>query len=150
MFFQGTAALSLDAKGRLAIPARHRDALNQLCGGNLVITAHPHGCLSIYPAPTWAPLRDQIMAIPGLDPATGALKRLLVGNARDEEMDASGRVLIAPELRALGRLDRSVRLVGQGRSFELWSEEAWMAQQALATEQFASGVLPTGFASLTL
>ncbi|MDP5237953.1 division/cell wall cluster transcriptional repressor MraZ [Uliginosibacterium sp. 31-16] len=150
MSFQGAAALSLDAKGRLAIPARHRDALMSQCGGNLVLTAHPHGCLLVYPRPAWEPIRDQILAAPGLDRGAAALKRLLVGNARDEEMDAAGRVLVAPELRGFAKLDKQVRLVGQGRCFELWSEEAWNTQQDEAAALFASGALPAGFENLSL
>jgi len=150
MFFQGAAALSLDAKGRLAIPARHRDALMNQCGGNLVLTAHPHGCLLVYPLPDWEPIRDQILAAPGLDRGAAALKRLLVGNARDEEMDAAGRVLVAPELRGFAALDKQVRLVGQGRHFELWSEEAWRVQQDDAKALLGSGALPAGFENLSL
>lgn len=150
MFFQGATALSLDAKGRLAIPARHRDALMTQCSGNLVLTAHPHGCLLVYPLPDWEPIRDQVLAAPGLDRGAAALKRLLVGNARDETMDAAGRVLVAPELRSFACLDKQVRLVGQGQHFELWSEDAWNAQQAEAAALFASGALPAGFENLAL
>ena len=79
--FQGAAALNLDAKGRLAIPARHRDALT-VETGQLVLTAHPHGCLLVYPVPAWVPIRDQVLAAPGLDRMSAMLKRLLVGLPR--------------------------------------------------------------------
>ncbi|MBK9218655.1 MAG: division/cell wall cluster transcriptional repressor MraZ [Uliginosibacterium sp.] len=148
--FQGATALSLDAKGRLAVPARHRDALTAQCGGNLVVTAHPHGCLLIYPLPDWEPIREQILAAPGLNQQAALLKRLLVGNARDEEMDAAGRVLVAPELREWAKLDKQVRLVGQGKHFELWAEDAWLKQQAEAAALFASGEMPVGFENLSL
>jgi MraZ protein len=148
--FQGATALSLDAKGRLAVPARHRDALTAQCGGNLVVTAHPHGCLLIYPLPDWEPIREQILAAPGLNQQAALLKRLLVGNARDEEMDAAGRVLVAPELREWAKLDKQVRLVGQGKHFELWAEDAWLKQQADAAALFASGEMPVGFENLSL
>ena len=83
MFF-GAAALSLDAKGRLAIPARHREALLAAANGTLVLTAHPHRCLLLYPNPAWEPIRDKVLAAPSLDPRSAAIKRLLVGFARDE------------------------------------------------------------------
>ena len=70
--FQGAAALNLDAKGRLAIPARHRDAL-AVDNGQVVLTAHPHGCCLVYPVPAWIPIRDQVLAAPGLDPQSGVL-----------------------------------------------------------------------------
>ena len=53
--FEGAVAISLDAKGRLAIPARHREPLLAAAEGSLVLTAHPHRCLLLYPAPAWQP-----------------------------------------------------------------------------------------------
>lgn len=147
--FQGAAALSLDAKGRLAIPSRHRDALTALSSGQLVITAHPHRCLLVYPVPAWEPIRDKVLAAPSLEARSALLKRLLVGFARDEEMDGAGRVLIAPELRQFAQLDKQVWLVGQGNHFELWSDAGWQKQQedmlALGAE-----LLPPGLETLSL
>lgn len=146
--FQGAVALSLDAKGRLAIPARHRDAL-AVQDGQVVITAHPHRCLLVYPVPAWIPIRDQVLAAPSFDARAAMLKRLLVGYAQDEALDAAGRVLIAPSLRQFAQLEKQVWLVGQGSHFELWSDARWQEQQeqmlALATEG-----LPAGFESLAL
>ena len=76
--FEGAAALNLDAKGRLAIPARHRDALIAAGNGELVLTAHPHKCLLLYPAPAWQPIRDQILKASSLDPRAAAIKRVMV------------------------------------------------------------------------
>ena len=59
--FQGAVALNLDAKGRLAIPARHRDAL-AVDNGQVLLTAHPHGCCLVYPVPAWIPIRDKVLA----------------------------------------------------------------------------------------
>lgn len=147
--FQGAAALNLDAKGRLAVPARHRDALTSLASGSLVITAHPHRCLLIYPAPAWDPIRAQVLAAPSLEQQAALLKRLLVGFAREEQMDAAGRVLIAPELRRYAQLEKEVWLVGQGNHFELWSDAGWQKQQ---DDIFALGdkLLPPGLESLSL
>jgi MraZ protein len=151
MSFQGASVLSLDAKGRLSIPSRHRDALAAQCSGNLVLTTHPHGCLAIFPLPVWEPVRDKILAVPSLNNIAAAnLRRLLVGNALDEEMDGSGRVLIAPELRTYAKLDKQVRLMGLGSHFELWAEEQWQQQQAEAAALFQSGQLPPGFEEITL
>lgn len=150
MSFQGASVLSLDAKGRLGVPARHRDALNALCGGHLVLTAHPHKCLVLYPKPEWEPIRERVLAVAGLDPRTAQIKRLLVGFARDEEMDASGRVLVAPELRDWAALGKQVWLVGQGSHFELWSEERWKQQQDELLAQLSSEGLPPGFENLVL
>lgn len=147
--FQGAAALTLDAKGRLAIPARHRDALAKLAENQLVLTAHPHRCLLIYPAPAWEPIRNKVLAGSSLENHSALLKRLLVGFAREEEMDSAGRVLIAPELRSFGVLEKQVHLVGQGDHFELWSDAGWQKQQE---QIFALGadLMPAGWETLPL
>ena len=106
--FEGAAALNLDAKGRLAIPARHRDALLAASEGSLVLTAHPHRCLLLYPSPAWQPIRDQILKASSLDPRAASIKRVLVGNARTEEPDSAGRILIAPELREYAQFEKTV------------------------------------------
>ena len=90
--FQGATALSLDVKGRLAIPARHREALVEAADGQLVLTAHPHRCLLLYPEPAWLPIRDKVLATSSLNPQAASIKRLLVGNARDETLDSAGRL----------------------------------------------------------
>lgn len=147
--FQGAAALNLDAKGRLAVPARHREALNGAANGELVLTAHPHHCLLIYPKPAWEPIRDQILAAPNLEFQSAMLQRLLVGFAREESIDAAGRVLVAPELRRYAELGKEVWLVGLGSHFELWSDAGWQKQQEAI---FALGdkLLPPGLENLAL
>ncbi|TSH89180.1 division/cell wall cluster transcriptional repressor MraZ [Verticiella sediminum] len=129
--FQGSNALTLDAKGRMSIPTRHRDALLQQDNGQLTITRHPDGCLLVYPRAVWVERREQIMRFPM---SARPLQRLLLGYAQDVEMDAAGRVLVAPELRTAAGLDREVTLMGMGSHFELWdaaalarSEEAALA-----------------------
>lgn len=147
--FQGATSLSLDAKGRMAVPARHRDALVAAAGGRLVLTAHPHRCLLLYPAPAWEPIRAKILAAPSLEPKAAMLRRLLVGFAVDMDMDSAGRVLVSPELRQYAGLEKDVWLVGQGSHFELWSDAGWKKQQE---EIFALGdqLLPPGLESLSL
>ena len=127
--FQGATALSLDAKGRLAIPARHREALLDASAGQLVLTAHPHRCLLLYPAVAWEPIRDKVLAASSLNPKSAAIKRLLVGNARDEALDSAGRLLVSPELRLFAQFDKQIWLVGQGTHFEIWSDAGWQQQQ---------------------
>ena len=147
--FEGATALNLDAKGRLAIPARHREALLAAGQGELVLTAHPHRCLLLYPAPAWQPIRDQILKASSLDPRAAAIKRVMVGNARTEEADSAGRLLVAPELRDYAQLEKTVYLVGMGSHFEIWSEAGWKAQNDLAAEAL-TGELPAGLGDLVL
>lgn len=148
--FQGATQLSLDAKGRLAIPARHRDTLVAASGGRLVLTVHPHRCLLLYPEPAWLPIRERILAAPSFDPRAAALKRILVGNARDCEIDGAGRILVAPELRETAAFDKSVWLVGMGSHFEIWSDAGWRAQQETAFEALAGAEPPPGFEGFAL
>ncbi len=147
--FQGAAALSLDVKGRMVVPSRHRDGLAQPDAGRLVLTAHPHRCLLLYPAPAWEPIRAKILAAPSLETQSAMLRRLLVGFATDAEMDAAGRLLVPPELRQYAGLEKQVWLVGQGSHFEIWSDAGWKQQQDAI---FALGdkLLPPGLESLTL
>ena len=147
--FQGAAALSLDVKGRLAIPVRHREALAAAADGRLVLTAHPHRCLLLYPEPAWEPIRDKVLAASSMNLQSAAIKRLLVGNAREETMDAAGRLLVAPELRQFAELEKQVWLVGQGSHFEIWSDRGWQQQQQAV---FALGAqsLPPGLEDLAL
>ena len=147
--FQGATSLNLDAKGRMAVPARHRDALVAAGDGHLVLTAHPHRCLLLYPTPAWEPIRARILAAPSLEAQSAKLRRLLVGFAVDLDMDSSGRLLVPPELRRYAGLDKQVWLVGQGSHFEVWSDEGWNRQQE---EIFALGdkLLPPGLETLAL
>ena len=148
--FQGATALSLDAKGRMAVPSRHRDALTVASAGRLILTTHPHRCLLLYPEPAWAPIRDKILAAPSFDPRSAAAKRVLVGNARDEEMDGAGRLLIAPELREYAALEKQVWLVGMGSHFEIWSDAGWKRQYEVADAALSANEPPPGFEDISL
>jgi MraZ protein len=131
--FHGAAVITLDAKGRVAIPTRHRDAL--LDGADsLVLTAHPEGCVLIYPESTWEPVRSRVESFPAFHPQASWWKRLLLGFEEHLKPDGSGRVLLSPALRLHAKLERDAMMVGQGRYFELWDSGVWTAKlgQALA------------------
>jgi len=123
--FRGAYGLNLDAKGRLAIPARFRERLQSCCASRLVITVDRDRCLLIYPEPTWTEIERQLERLPSFNPETRKLQRLYIGNAHDVDMDGQGRVLLPPTLRHFASLDKRVALVGQGKKFELWDEETW-------------------------
>jgi len=149
--FEGSAQLSLDAKGRLAIPARHREPLAVASEGRLVLTANPQGrCLLLYPQPDWLPIRERLLKAPSFDPRSASLKRTMLGNARTEELDSAGRLLIAAELRDYANLGKTVWLVGMGSHFEIWSDEGWKHQHELAAEAFSGEAPPPGFEDFAL
>ena len=147
--FQGATELSLDAKGRLTVPAGHREMLLATAAGQLVITAHPHRCLLMYPRPAWEPIRAQIMSYSSLERQTSMVQRLLVGFAKDVEMDAAGRLLVTPELRRFASLEKQVMLVGQGSHFEVWNLEAWERQIEQIVAQ-GDSLLPPGMEKFSL
>ena len=105
--------------------------------------------LLLYPSPAWQPIRDQILKASSLDPRAASIKRVLVGNARTEELDYAGRILVANELREYANLGKTVYLVGMGTHFEIWSEAGWKQQNDLAAEAL-SGELPPGLGDLVL
>lgn len=125
--FQGASSLSLDAKGRLSVPTRHRDVLAATAGGQLTITKHPHGCLMVFPRPEWEKFRERIAQLPM---SAQGWKRIFMGNALDVELDGTGRVLVSPELRQAAGLTREVMLLGMGHHFELWDKARYEAHEA--------------------
>jgi len=145
--FQGATGLNLDAKGRLAVPTKHRAFLQADPDSKLVLTAHPHRCLLLYPEQAWEPISSKLMTFTSLDPQVSIWKRLLVGYAEDIELDAAGRFLISPGLRKFAGLEKQLMFVGQGSHFELWSEKGWEKQLEgidMAVEKTPAGM--EGFA----
>ena len=140
--FRGISQLNLDVKGRLAVPARHRDALLERCAGHLVITADADRCLLVYPLPDWELIQQKLESASNLDPRVRELQRLLIGFAVDVDMDGAGRVLISPALREHAGLDKAVVLVGQGKKFELWSKDGWEHFMATSKPLSAGGLPP--------
>ena len=127
--FQGASSLSLDAKGRLSVPTRHRDVLSATADSQLTLTKHPHGCLMVFPRPEWEKFRARIAALP-MDAQWW--KRIFLGNAMDVEMDGTGRVLVSPELRAAAGIQKDAVLLGMGGYFELWDATTYAANEAEA------------------
>ncbi len=132
--FQGASSLALDTKGRLSVPTRYRDVLSATADSQLTITRHPHGCLMIFPRPEWEIFRQRISAMPMSAQWT---KRLFLGNAMDVDMDATGRVLVSPELRAATGITKDTVLLGMGSYFELWDAATYAAEEA---EQLKGGM----------
>lgn len=128
--FQGISSISLDAKGRLSMPTRHRDALIA-ADNQITITRHPHGSLMVFPRPAWLVFSDQVACLP-LDALWW--RRIFLGNACDVEMDGTGRLLISPELREAVGITKQVVLLGMGSCFELWDKPTYHAKEALAMQ----------------
>jgi MraZ protein len=148
--FRGVSQLSLDAKGRIAVPARYRELLSTNCEGRMVVTVDRDGCLLLYPAPEWERIEQALMSRPNMNSQVRKLQRLLVGHATECELDGQGRLLVPPPLRDFARLDKRVVLVGQGNKFEIWDEDVWSRNRELWFGEDADDVLSEALESIAL
>lgn len=150
--FRGVTNINLDAKGRVAMPTRYRERLAEHCGGQMVVTIDTEEhCLLIYPIDEWEVIQRKIEALPSFNPAARRIQRLLIGHATDIDIDGSGRLLLTQPLRDYAQLDKKTVLLGQGKKFELWSEELWMQRRETYIEDKGSSEgLPDELLSFSL
>jgi MraZ protein len=150
--FRGATKVSLDDKGRLAIPSRYRERIIAHAEGHLIATVDRDYCLLIYPLPDWEEIERKLVELPSLHRQARRLQRLMVGYATELDMDSHGRILLPKELREFAALDRQAMLIGQGKKFELWDEERWNTRRDewLAEEGGEHANLPQELESLSL
>ena len=148
--FRGATKVTLDAKGRLAIPTRYRERIAARCDGQMVATVDRDHCLLLYPLPDWEELERKLVRLPSLNKQARRLQRLMVGYATELELDGSGRVLLSRELRDFGGLERTAILIGQGNKFELWDEASWNEKRDEWLGEEDDGDLPAELESLSL
>lgn len=133
--FRGVFHINMDAKGRMAMPTKHRDALNSTDSGQLIATIDIQSrCLLVYPLSEWEAVEASLKKLPSMKKTTRRMQRLMLGYASELEMDANGRVLLPQALRDHAELEKKLVLVGQMNKFELWSEEKWAEETELALE----------------
>lgn len=135
--FRGRSSINLDDKGRMAIPTRYREELQDCCERQLVVTVAvnercigENGCLWLYPLPEWEKVEQTISKLSTLNPMAGNLRRFLIGNATECEMDAQGRLMLPEMLRKFAAMDKKIVLLGQLNKFEVWNEDAWNAKES--------------------
>jgi MraZ protein len=149
--FRGASNLSLDAKGRIVLPARYRERLLEICQSQLIITIDTQQpCLLIYPLPEWELIEEKIEALPSFNPATRRIQRLLIGHATEVEVDGNGRMLLATPLRDYAKLGKKVVLIGQGKKFELWDEQCWNERMGTWLSETGDADTPDALTELTL
>jgi MraZ protein len=151
--FRGVSELSLDDKGRIAIPARYRDDLITHSHGQCIITIDTQeSCLLIYPYNEWEKIEAQIESLPSFNKAARRVQRLLIGHATESVIDSHGRLLISNPLRDYAKLQKEIVLIGQGRKFELWDANEWIVRrnQWLQEDAEDKSELPTSLLSISL
>ena len=136
--FKGITATTIDSKGRLSVPTKHRDEIDVACGGRLVITADVDRCLLIYPMPEWDRFESQLLSLPNVQKKVRGLHRLYLGYAKSCEIDGQFRISLPSELREFANLKKNVFLVGQGNKFELWDDKKWQEDQEIWLEEEAN------------
>ncbi len=138
--FRGANAISIDSKGRMAIPTRYRNSLLDDCDGALVCTIDIHqSCLLLYPLPEWEDVEARLRRLSNMNPHERRIQRLLLGFAHECEMDKNGRLLLSPVLRKHIQLEKQAMLVGQLNKFEIWNEATWNTQIAEDIEMEQAG-----------
>ena len=142
----------MDAKGRIGLPTRYHERVLVACQGKFVVTVDiRENCLALYPLPEWESIEAGLSRLPASNPQSARLKRRLIGHATEVGMDATGRLLLSPELRAFAGLEKSIVLAGQGRKCEIWDKQAWDALQSQAGEaDFSAPDLAAAIDSLAL
>jgi len=149
--FRGVSNLSLDAKGRIVLPARYRERLLEICQSQMIVTIDTEQpCLLIYPLPEWELIEEKIEDLPSFNPATRRIQRLLIGHATEVEVDGAGRMLLSNPLREYAQLGKKVVLIGQGKKFELWDEAVWNERMHTWLHESADGATPAALEELTL
>ena len=128
--FRGFSKISIDNKGRLAVPSRYRDLISVQAENNLVITLNPlDRSLWLYPLPEWEVIEDKLATLSDFEKQSRRTKQMMRGYASDCQPDSQGRILIPRELRSYAELGRQAVILGQGNKFEIWNEKAWEAQR---------------------
>jgi MraZ protein len=125
--FLGRYEHTIDSKGRLAIPARYRAALER----GLVITRGIDRCLTIYPLAAWEALAEKVNGLPLADANARALRRLFFAEAADATLDGQGRIVVPAALRAYAGIAEQATIVGMNTAIEVWSPARWAEQAAL-------------------
>ena len=151
--FRGINVMTVDAKGRLAVPTRYRDVLSRQHDGAMVVTIDTEEtCLLLYPKLTWQTIEEKLQSLPSFNPVARRVQRLLIGHATDVDLDGSGRLLLSSELRVYARLDKRVVMIGQGNKFEIWDETLWQSRRDawLQEASLGEGELPDEMKTISL
>ena len=130
--FVGEAQHTIDAKGRLIIPAKYREEL----GEEFMLAKGLDGCLFIYPMEQWHELESKLRALPLTQKEARSFARFFFSGANEGEMDQQGRLIIPQALREYAQLTKECVVVGVDNRLEVWDQEKWRAYNAQSEESF--------------
>ncbi|NQZ11942.1 MAG: division/cell wall cluster transcriptional repressor MraZ [Algicola sp.] len=127
--YRGASSITIDSKGRLAIPTKFRELLVAECQGEMICTIDIHQpCLLLYPLTEWEEVEAKLRKLSSMNPHERRVQRLLLGHASECKLDGNGRTLISGPLRNHASLQKNIMLVGQLNKFEIWDEAIWQQQ----------------------
>jgi MraZ protein len=133
--FRGRYEHTIDDKGRISIPVKFREILNDKFDERLVIT-NIDNCLVAFPYSVWSVIEEKVQGLSVLKREANAFLRFFYSSAIDCVVDKQGRLLIPPTLREYADLRKEVMLVGEGKKIEIWSKERWLEVERKAQEIF--------------
>ena len=119
--FMGEYNHTIDAKGRLIVPAKFREAL----GDEFVVTKGLDGCLFVYSDSEWNAFEEKLRTLPLTNKNARQFTRFFLAGAAACEVDKQGRILLPQVLREFAKLEKDVVLVGVASRIEIWSKEVW-------------------------
>lgn len=131
--FTGEFQHTLDAKGRVILPARYRDRLS----GGLVLAPGQDRCIDVYPMSVFERRVEHLRALPREDGRTRAYVRVFLAGAHQETPDGQGRVVVPQRLRDYAGLERELTIAGMDERIEIWDRATWEDYRAQAEQQFA-------------
>lgn len=150
--FRGVNGINIDVKGRIVVPTRYRERLQESRNCIVLTIDTEEKCLLLYPLTAWEEIESKLAALPSFNPAARRIQRLLIGHATEVELDSHGRILLPPLLREYAGLSKHAMLVGQGKKFELWDDALWQSRRSewLADESDLDSTLPDEVKKLSL
>ena len=140
--FRGCYEHAIDDKGRLSIPAKFREALENTFAAPLILTRWQN-CLMAYPSDEWRALEARVDGLSSFDPKVQTFRRFFYAPAQECPTDKGGRILVPPTMRTFAGMEREVVLAGMGKYFEIWAKERYdaMMQDALGNFDVIAGAL---------
>jgi len=142
--FVGEFNHSIDAKGRVIVPARFRDGLFGEEKTECFVTKGLDGCLFVYDRDEWAVMEEKIAALPLSNPNARRFSRQFLSGAAPCEIDKQGRILLPAKLREYAGLSKDVAVVGVGSHIEIWDLKAWDAMNDFDADEMARNMEDLG------